>query len=139
MGENMIESKQIVILPFSISLVWNIVVDNNNTAWRSDITRVEVDGNQFTEYTSKNFPTRFTITNLEYEKRYEFDLENKNMSGHWIGKFETVDSNHTKLELIEQLTIKNWVMRKIAPLYLKNQQKRYIHDLKVELEKKDEG
>lgn len=134
----MIEAKKIVILPFPVSLVWNIVTDNDHTTWRSDIERVEIDGNHFTEYTHKNFPTKFTITNMEHEKQYEFDLENQNMSGKWIGRFEAVDSNHTKLVLIEQITVKNWLMRKIAPIYLKKQQKKYIHDLKIELQENNE-
>lgn len=135
-GDKMIESKKTVTLSFPISEVWNIVTDNQHTTWRSDIVRVEVGGNHFTEYTSKNFPTRFTITKKEHEKLYEFDLENQNMSGHWIGKFEVVDDSQTKLELIEQLTVGNWLMRKMAPMYLKKQQKKYIHDLEVELQRR---
>ena len=40
--------------------------------------------NQFIEYTKEGYPTTFTITAVEPYKRWEFDMENSNMKGHWV-------------------------------------------------------
>lgn len=132
----MIESKIVVLLESPISDVWNIVTNNGDTSWRSDISRVEVLENQFIEYTKNGFQTIFTITKLEFEKQYEFDLVNQNMTGHWIGTFQKVDEHNTRLELTELISVKHKLMKLLAPIYLKKQQKRYIRDLKEKLSEK---
>ena len=43
--------------------LWNIITDNSNYAWRSDLSKIViVDEKHFIEYTKNNFPTYFTIT-----------------------------------------------------------------------------
>ena len=71
-----------------IQKVWNIVTSLDNYSWRSDLDRIEViDENRFIEYTKEGYATTFTITNTEPCWRWEFDMDNDNMSGHWIGIF----------------------------------------------------
>lgn len=42
--------------------LWNIITDNSNYAWRSDLSKIEtIDDTHFIEYTTNNFPTYFTI------------------------------------------------------------------------------
>ena len=72
----------------SVEKVWNIVTSLTDYAWRSDLSKIEVvDENQFIEYTSEGYATTFTITLTETYKRWEFDMENANMKGHWTGVF----------------------------------------------------
>lgn len=59
-----------------------------NYAWRSDLDRIEVlSETEFLEYTKDGFSTAFRITLKEPLKRLEFDIQNANMQGHWIGLF----------------------------------------------------
>ena len=117
-----------------IKKVWEVVTNNNNYEWRSDLSEIDVsvDGNSFTEYTKDNFPTKFTITLKKPYEQYEFDMTNKNMNGHWIGVFSPV-SDGTKIEFTEEVSVNNPIMNLFVGSYLKKQQSLYIADLKKEL------
>jgi len=117
-----------------IKKVWEVVTNNNNYEWRSDLSKIDVsvDGNSFTEYTKDNFPTKFTITLKKPYERYEFDMANKNMNGHWIGIFSPVNDG-TQIEFIEEVCVNNFIMNLFVGSYLKKQQSLYIADLKKEL------
>ncbi|QXE18573.1 SRPBCC family protein [Clostridium sp. 001] len=117
-----------------IKKVWEVVTNNNKYEWRSDLSKIDVseDGNYFTEYTKNNFPTKFNITLKKPYERYEFDMSNKNMKGHWIGTFSPVN-NGTQIEFTEKISVNNPIMNLFAGLYLKKQQSLYIADLKKEL------
>lgn len=118
----------------NIQKVWDAVTDNLNYSWRSDLSKIEVseDGQTFIEYTTGNFPTTFTITLKKPYERYEFDMKNKNMSGHWTGIFSPIGQG-TQIEFTEQLNIKNPVMNLFSGIYLKRQQAQYVADLKKAL------
>ena len=111
--------------------VWNIVTDNTAYAWRSDVVRIEVsdDGNNFTEFTKGGFETQFTITLKNPYERYEFDMKNKNMNGHWTGIFSK-DGSGTKIEFTEEVEVSNPIMNLFVKPYLKKQQETYIMDLR---------
>lgn len=111
--------------------VWNIVTDNTAYAWRSDVVRIEVsdDGNNFTEFTKGGFETQFTITLKNPYERYEFDMKNKNMNGHWTGIFSR-DGSGTKIEFTEEVEVSNPIMNLFVKSYLKKQQETYVMDLK---------
>ncbi|WP_411679440.1 polyketide cyclase [Clostridium thailandense] len=119
----------------NIKKVWEVVTNNNKYEWRSDLSKIDVsaDGNSFTEYTKDNFSTKFNITLKKPYERYEFDIINKNMKGHWIGVFSTVNNNGTQIEFTEEVSVNNPVMNLFVGLYLKKQQSLYIADLKKEL------
>lgn len=95
-----------------ISKVWNVVTDLNNYTWRSDLSKIELleQGKKFVEYTKSGYPTTFTITNFEPMKRYEFDLENGNLKGHWIGFFETTPAG-TVIDFTEVVEVKKPVLK----------------------------
>ena len=114
--------------------VWDIVADNLNYSWRSDISKIEVsnDGRSFIEYANNGFPTTFTITLKKPCERYEFDIENKNMAGHWTGIFSRIDDG-TQIIFTEEITVKNPIMNLFVGAYLKKQQAMYIHDLRKAL------
>ncbi|MGN1101257.1 MAG: polyketide cyclase, partial [Huintestinicola sp.] len=71
-----------------VKSVWDIVTSLENYSWRSDISKIEVvDDKKFIEYTPNGFETNFTVTEIEQYKRWEFDMENDNIKGHWTGIF----------------------------------------------------
>lgn len=100
--------------------VWDVVTDNAHYQWRSDLSKIEEaeDGSSFTEYTADGFATHFRITVKEEHKRYEFDMDNQNMSGHWTGIFEKNGSG-TRVIFKEEVQVKNPVMNLFVKPYLK--------------------
>lgn len=127
----MIKSNIISKFDSNIEKVWNIVTDNKNYLWRSDLSKIEIiDENNFIEYDKNNFKTYFKITRKDYLNTYEFEIENKNIKGRWIGKFKKIDDNITQIDFTEEIEVDNFIMKLFAKPYLKSQQKRYINDLK---------
>ncbi|NLD20384.1 MAG: SRPBCC family protein [Clostridiales bacterium] len=130
--------KSTVIENFSnpIETVWNIVTDNTAYAWRSDVAKIALsdDGNSFTEFTKDGFETQFTITVKSPYERYEFDIKNKNMSGHWTGIFSK-DGFGTKITFTEEIEVSNPIMNLFVKAYLKKHQATYVADLKKALGK----
>lgn len=103
--------------------------------WRSDLSKTEViNEEQFIEYTKNGYPTTFTITVVEPHKRWEFDMENSNMKGHWVGIFTSIDDK-TEIDFTEQVTAKKFYMKPFVKSYLKKQQTQFVMDLKRILEK----
>lgn len=125
-----------VMLNCDIEKVWKIVTSLDDYSWRSDINRIEVleNGKRFIEYTKEGYSTTFTITAFEPMKRYEFEMDNSNMHGHWIGLFSSIDKG-TEINFTEDVTPKKWIMKSFVKMYLKKQQTVYVSDLKKVLEK----
>ena len=72
--------------------LWDIITDNANFTWRSDLSKIViVDEKHFIEYTKNNFPTYFTITSKIKLKEYKFDLENNNLK-EFVEKFGVTDT-----------------------------------------------
>ncbi len=110
--------------------LWDIITDNSNYVWRSDLSKIEIiDDTHFVEYTKNNFPTYFTITSKEKLKEYKFDLENTNLKGKWIGIFKELPNGNIELDFTEEIEVNNFIMKIFAKSYLKSQQKRYMRDL----------
>ncbi|MBS5682492.1 MAG: polyketide cyclase [Clostridia bacterium] len=116
--------------------LWDIITDNSNYKWRTDLLKIEIkDETHFIEYTTNNFPTYFTITAKEKLKEYKFDLENTNLKGKWIGIFKELPNGNIELDFTEEIEVKNFIMKLLAKPYLKSQQKKYMKDLEKELNK----
>ena len=123
------------IIGHDIHRVWDVVfaVDKYNV-WRSDLSKIEIiDEKQFIEYTKDGYPTTFFTTAVEPYKRWEFDMENSNMTGHWTGIFTSM-GKETQIDFTENVTPKKWFMKPFVTIYLKKQQKQFILDLKKALE-----
>ena len=120
----------------NIHKVWETVLAvDKYTQWRSDLSKTEViNEEQFSEYTKNGYSTTFTITVVEPHKRWEFDMENSNMKGHWIGIFTSIDDK-TEIDFTEQVTAKKFYMKPFVKSYLKKQQTQFVMDLKRILEK----
>ncbi len=123
------------IINNDIHKVWDIVlaIDKYST-WRSDLSKTEViNDKKFVEHTKDGYATTFTVTMVEPYKRWEFDIENSNMKGHWIGVFIS-KGNETQIDLTENVIPKKWFMKPFVKSYLKKQQMQFILDLKKVLE-----
>ena len=126
-------SRMTVHFPCPVEQVWKTVTDLMNTAWRSDLKRVEVlDETHFVEHTKSGYATHFTVTACEPPRRWIFTMDNGNMSGAWEGIFEAAEGG-ARLHCTETVRAKHWWMRLFVPGYLKRQQKRYLDDLRKEL------
>ena len=129
----MATSRMTVHFPCPVEQVWKTVTDLMNTAWRSDLKRVEaLDETHFVEHTKSGYATRFTVTACEPPRRWTFTMDNGNMSGAWEGIFEAAEGG-ARLHCTETVRAKHWWMRPFVPGYLKRQQKRYLDDLRKEL------
>lgn len=124
--------------PEDVRRVWEVVTDNEDTAWRSDLSRTEAsaDGREFTEYTKKGFRTDFIITLKQPYSRYEFRLQNRYIRGYWTGIFSELPEGGSEVCFTETIEIKNPFMRILARLFmdLKKMQRTYIHDLRKKLQ-----
>ena len=122
-------SKVKVIFPGDVKKVWETVTSLEKYAWRSDLSRIEiVDDKTFIEYTKEGYATTFTVTATDPYRRWEFDMENDNMKGHWTGVF-TQKGEETEVDFTEDVTAKKLVMKPFVGAYLRKQQAQYIADL----------
>ena len=118
------------LIPGELQKVWELVLDiENYGAWRSDLSKTEViNDEQFIEYTKDGYPTTFTVTVVDPYRRWEFDMENSNMKGHWIGIF-TARGDKTEIDFTEQVEAKKLLMKPFVKSYLKKQQAQFVADM----------
>ena len=118
------------LIPGELQKVWELVLDiENYGAWRSDLSKTEViNDEQFIEYTKDGYPTTFTVTLIEPYRRWEFDMENSNMKGHWIGIF-TAKADETEIDFTECVEAKKLLMKPFVKSYLKKQQIQFVADI----------
>lgn len=132
----MTKSSVKVTIKSDVKKVWNTVTDAAHYHWRSDLSRTEIiDEKHFAEYTKDGYPTTFTVTLTEPFKCWEFQMENTNMKGHWVGVF-TEKGESTEVEFTEYVEAKKFYVKPFVKLYLKKQQKQFVYDLEKELMKK---
>ena len=122
------------LIPSELRQVWDFVLDiENYTAWRSDLSKTEViSDKQFIEYTKDGYPTTFTITIIEPYRRWEFDMENSNMKGHWTGVF-TAKGDKTEIDFTEFVEAKKLLMKPFVKSYLRKQQAQFVADIRKAL------
>ena len=118
------------LIPGELQKVWELVLDiENYGAWRSDLSKTEIiSDKQFIEYTKDGYPTTFTVTLVEPYRRWEFDMENSNMKGHWTGIF-TAKGDETEIDFTEQVEAKKLLMKPFVKSYLKKQQIQFVADM----------
>ena len=124
------------IIQSDIDNVWETVLAvNNYNKWRSDVSKTEIiNEKKFIEYTKDGYSTTFTVTFIKPLNRWEFDMENSNMKGHWVGIFTSKDDK-TEIDFTEQVTAKKFFMKPFVKSYLKKHQTQFVMDLKKILEK----
>ena len=119
------------MIPSDLRKVWDFVLDiENYDTWRSDLGKTEIiSEKQFIEYTKDGYSTTFTVTKEDPYRRWEFDMENSNMKGHWIGVF--IDKgNETEIDFTECVEAKKIFMKPFVKLYLKKQQAKFVADMR---------
>lgn len=125
------------VLPYDINTVWSVIRNiEAYPQWRSDVFDVEIlDSTRFIEYGRNAFPTTFLITKEEEPFLWEFDIDNANIHGHWIGMLHETE-NGTEVEFSEAISVKKIIFKPFVKAYLKKQQSRFMEDLKniVQLE-----
>ena len=122
------------LIPGELHKVWDFVLDiENYAAWRSDLSKtVVISDRQFIEYTKDGYPTIFTVTLVEPYRRWEFDMENSNMTGHWTGIF-TAKGDETEIDFTEQVEAKKLLMKPFVKSYLRKQQAQFVADIRKAL------
>lgn len=114
--------------------VWDVVTSLQDYSWRSDISSVEFsDEKHFKEVSNNGYVTSFTITVLEPLVQYSFTMDNENLSGEWTGFFKQTELG-TEIQFIESIRLKKCRLYLFAWFYIRNQQKRYVSDLKRKCE-----
>lgn len=117
-----------------IQRVWEVVTSLEHYTWRSDLGKIEIiNEKQFIEYTKDGYATTFTITAKEPYKRWEFDMENDHIKGHWVGIF-TQKGKQAEIDFTESVDAKKIFMKPFVKTYLKKQQALYVSDLRKTLE-----
>jgi hypothetical protein len=133
-------SQKEITLKYNIKNIWNVVVDNNDYEWRTDIKKLEMldNGNSWIEYYDDGgkYFSKFTITGKDEYKKYSFDMDNKNYYGNWTGEFIEINQDETKCIFTETIYVKNKIMNLLAKLFwnLEKIQEQYFNDLKTKLE-----
>ena len=127
----MAEANIKAIIPGDLRKVWDFVLDiENYDTWRSNLGKTEIiSEKQFIEYTKDGYSTTFTVTKEDPYIHWEFDMENSNMKGHWIGVF-TDKGNETEIDFTECVEAKKIFMKPFVKLYLKKQQARFVADMR---------
>lgn len=116
-------------IPCDLEKIWKIITSLQDYAWRSDISNIKiVNDHQFIEYTKDGYATTFTITVKAPMHRYEFNMDNSNMRGHWTGLLHAVEGG-VEIDFTEDVTAKKAFMKSFVKSYLKKQQHTYIQDL----------
>ena len=122
------------VIDAPITLVYNIVTDNNNFQWRKEVENIELLEDGFIEYYKGGGHTLFNNIQKKENEYYAFTMQHKLFYGEWEGKFELYNGG-TKVCFQEKIYIKNFFLRLIAPLFwnLKHIQQNYIITLKTEV------
>lgn len=130
----MIQSEITRVIENTKEKVWDIITNNKDYRWRTDLSKIEIiDEKNFIEYTKNEFPTNFKITKKEPYERYEFDLKNQNLTGHFIATIREIGKDKIEIKMIENIEVKSFIMRLLAKSYLKKQQEIYMRDLEEKL------
>lgn len=125
-----------IVLPCGVQTVWDIVTSLEQYEWRSDLSKIDiVDEKQFIEYTKDGYATTFHTTVFEPFTRWEFDMENSNMKGHWTGVLKEA-GGQTEIDFTEEVTAKKFFLKPFAKVFLRKQQETYVSDLKSEIERR---
>ena len=127
------------IIQCDIHKVWETVsAVERYHIWRSDVSKTEViDEKQFIEYTKNGYPTTFTVTVAEPHRRWELDMENSHIKGHFTGVFVSKGSE-TEIDFTACATAKKLSTRPIGKsvfekVYLKKELEQFVIDLKKSL------
>lgn len=118
-----------------INKVWETItaVEDYHT-WRTGVSKTELtDERHFIEYTNDGYSTAFTVTAAEPHRRWEVDVENSHIKGHWTIVFASRGSG-TEIDFTASVTAKKLSMRPVGKsvfeqTYLKKELTQFAADL----------
>ncbi|GAA3025817.1 polyketide cyclase [Tetragenococcus solitarius] len=123
--------------PYNVERVWSTVTNFQNSSWRSDLSKTEIlNARHFIEYTKGGYTTTFNIIVIKPYQRLEFEMENDNMTGYWIGTFSQINGE-TEIDFTEHVVAKKFYLKPFVKMYLKKQQNAYVKDLEKALQDSD--
>jgi len=130
-------SKKVVTFSSDLKTVWDVVINNEDYEWRSDISKIEIldGGESWIEYSHKNDSTTFKTIAKNKNKEYSFSMYNAIFTGQFISKFQNSPCEGGKVEFIETISIKSPILKPLSYLFfdLQGFQNKYIYDLKKKL------
>ena len=116
--------------------VWNVMTDNGDVSWRSDLSGVRGTGEgKWIEIDNRGRETRFEVRFFDPYRFYSFCMENKYFTGIWSATFSPAESGGTMVELRQEIAVKNPVMAVIARHFwnLEKLEETYVRDLRRKL------
>ncbi len=134
------EFNRIAIIEAPLSTVFSTVTNiKAQEKWRNDVKQIKViDSETWTEIPKKGTPIAFKITELVKNQLLRIDIiEPKSFNGYWVGKFESISENQTKVDFTEVAIVNNLFFKIISRLFvdLNKTMDVYIENLKSKLEK----
>lgn len=127
------------VIQGDIHKVWETVLAvESYHIWRRDVSKTEViDEKQFIEYTKDGYSTTFMVIVAEPHRRWELDVENSHIKGHWTVVLASKGSE-TEIDFTACVTAKKLFMRPTGKsvfekAYLKKEQEQFVTDLKKSL------
>ncbi|WP_080292102.1 hypothetical protein [Clostridium botulinum] len=130
-------AKRVVTFSSDINTVWDVVTNNEDYDWRSDISKIEIldNGDSWIEYALNGSHINFDILKKNDCKEYDFNMNNKMFTGKFTSRFEKSATENAKVEFVESISIKNPILKPISYLFFDIQgfQDTYISDLKKKL------
>ena len=126
----------------SVEKVWNIVTDlKGQERWRSDVKVIKIISNEngnevWIEIPQKGPSIKFrTVEKIENKSWTMEIIDNPSFTGKWVGTFEAVDKNTTKVVFTESPLITNPYMRTLSLIFV-NMDKTmelYLENLEIAL------
>lgn len=110
------------ILNASPQTVYNIVTNNRDWQYRSDLRNLKIINNtgqiEIWEETDKKGNTiRFQTKEKIPYSRYSFEMENKLFTGYWIAEFEETKTGNTLFTAVEHVRMKNPFLKTLSYLF----------------------
>ena len=118
-------------------IVYEIVTNNNDWKYRSDVKNLIITNNEngietWTEIAQNGSSIHFKTIEKKCYSYYSFEMKNSIMTGNWEAEFREVDNNQTLFIATEKIKISNPVFRIISYLLfdVEKLMKIYQNDLK---------
>ena len=125
-----------------VDKVWNTVTDlKGQVKWRSDVKEIQIisgtkDGEVWVEQPMKGPSIKFrTKEKIENQLWVMEIIDNPTFSGKWVGTFEALGDNRTKVVFTESPTIPNPYFRTFSLLFvdMNKTMELYLENLEREL------
>ncbi|MGF1637172.1 MAG: SRPBCC family protein [Cyclobacteriaceae bacterium] len=120
--------------------VFRLVTDvDSQTNWRADVKEVKViDDQTWTEVPQKGSPITFRTKQKIENQLFEIEIiEPKSFNGYWVGTFESIDNQKTRVIFKEVIRIENPFFRLLSHIFvdLDKTMEDYMTNLKNQLDK----